>query len=210
MRAASLALLVALLALIGAAGFAAEEPAAEAPTIRNGPIAVVELDGAINSASADHVIRAIERAEEMGAAILLFELDIGTDETAPLTGEGISEGFAELEDVLSNGSEHEFSIDLGEVVESEEGEPMTITVTNVGDELLEIDSITLEDKVNFRLESDTCSTGGPMAFNGTCQFNLVFTPQGRSLIETFLDIEYRLGQGPKRGLVFGTGLCFIC
>ncbi len=39
------------------------------------------------------------------SAVLLFEVDIGTDETAPLTGEGISEGFAELEDVLSNGSE---------------------------------------------------------------------------------------------------------
>lgn len=53
---------------------AAEEEAPEPPT-REGPVAIARVDGTINPASSDYLQRSIRRAEEMGAAVLLVELD---------------------------------------------------------------------------------------------------------------------------------------
>ena len=68
-----------LLLLAGSVGPASAQQAAPAPmepaVTRSGPVAVVRVDGVINSASADHVIQAIRQAGEMGASVLVFELD---------------------------------------------------------------------------------------------------------------------------------------
>ena len=45
------------------------------PAAQAGEILLVEIDGSINPASADHLIGAIRRAEEEGAAAVLIELD---------------------------------------------------------------------------------------------------------------------------------------
>jgi len=79
-------LLVALGLLLGLLGARPEAPAqedeaaaaAEAP-LREGPIAVARVDGTINPASSDYIQRSIRRAEEMGAAMLLLELDTDPD-----------------------------------------------------------------------------------------------------------------------------------
>ena len=54
---------------------AAEATAAVAPARAAGPIARVRIDGMINPAAADHLAIAVERAEKIGASILLLELD---------------------------------------------------------------------------------------------------------------------------------------
>ena len=64
------------LALARGGSGSAQEPAAEAsPTPRDGPVAVARVDGTINPASSDYIQRSIRKAEEMGAAVLLLELD---------------------------------------------------------------------------------------------------------------------------------------
>jgi len=64
------------------ASAAAEAPEAKTPAapggelpVRSGPVARVRVDGVINAASAAHIVESIDEAEEMRAAILLFELD---------------------------------------------------------------------------------------------------------------------------------------
>lgn len=73
LRSLVLSLLVGLLAV---PGWAAEEPPVPAEIrVRSGPIAVVEFAGAVNAASSDHFLQALEQADEMNAVILLVELD---------------------------------------------------------------------------------------------------------------------------------------
>ncbi len=72
----SLPVLLGLIVLMAAPGWSAEETdVGEEIPVRSGPIAVVEFAGAVNAASADHFLQALEQAEEMDAAILLVELD---------------------------------------------------------------------------------------------------------------------------------------
>jgi membrane-bound serine protease (ClpP class) len=71
-RRAALALALLGALLLGAAEGGPE--AAEAP-LRGGPVAVARVDGTINPASSDYLQRAIRGAEEMGASVLLLELD---------------------------------------------------------------------------------------------------------------------------------------
>lgn len=69
-------LLAGLLLLRLAAPAGAEE--AQAPEelpVREGPVAVARVDGTINPASSDYIQRSIRRADEMGAVVLLVELD---------------------------------------------------------------------------------------------------------------------------------------
>lgn len=73
---ARLLVVAALAILVPIASPAAEEAVTSGDVpIRSGPIAVVEFAGAVNAASSDHFLQAIEQAEEMDAAILLVELD---------------------------------------------------------------------------------------------------------------------------------------
>lgn len=65
---------VVLLAGLAGPGAAATDAGDDVPE-RRGPVLVIQVDGVINSAAADYVLQAIDRAEQTGAAILLFELD---------------------------------------------------------------------------------------------------------------------------------------
>lgn len=144
------------------------------------------------------------RFEPLQPGLVEGALIVTADNRLPLTANGVL-GVAQFAPVEpSDFLLYDFRIDLGDVVEGLEAEPKTITITNGGDGVVEIESLTLADETHFRLESDSCSST-PLQPGDTCRFDVVFAPQLSGDKTTFLEITYAVGGGPERGYVTGTG-----
>ena len=100
---------------------------------------------------------------------------------------------------------YDFGIDFGEVAVGDESAQLTITVTNIGDGMLEIAGLGLSPVDHFRIVGDSC-TATALAPGGRCHLALVFVPALAGDKTAFLDVAYSVGTGPERGYLTGSGL----
>jgi hypothetical protein len=99
------------------------------------------------------------------------------------------------------------SLDFGEQVVKKPSKPLRLTITNVGEKKLYINSVVVDgnDQQDFAISGDTC-TGKEIDSKKSCVVDVVFTPSANERKSTTLILTDNAFDSPQKVGLTGVGI----